>query len=163
MKFFIGPVFLFLSLSAWSQMEPFLLLEKPGKVKSRIRFYEGDQIKWRYVDEDRINTGIIKTISDSMFTTTKGISVRLEEVGAVAQEKGGGLKGVGQKAFFAIPPMILFSAANNAFNTGRTPLIDEEVWWISGVFLGITGIGYLIPDIKKYKLKSKWRLIPVIH
>jgi hypothetical protein len=59
--------------------------------------------------------------------------------------------------------MILFSAANNAFNTGRTPLVDEEVWWISGIFLGITGIAYLIPDVKKHNLNSKWRLIPVIH
>ena len=163
MKFFIGILFLFFSFNAFSQMKPFLLLEKPGKIKSRVRFYVGDEIKWRYSDGDQTNTGIIKSISDSMFTTTKGISVRLEEVGAIARDKGGGLKAIGVRAFYAIPPMILFSAANNAFNTGRTPLVDEEVWWISGIFLGITGIGYLIPDMKKHNLNSKWRLIPVIH
>jgi hypothetical protein len=151
------------ALSGYAQLEPFLLLEKPGKIKSRIRFYVGDEIKWSFIDEKTFNTGVIKMISDSSFTTGQGVSVRIDEMDAIALEKGGTVKNIGKGAFYAIPPMILFSAANNAFNTGRSPLVDEEVWWISGIFLGITGISYLIPDEKKRNLESKWRIIPIIH
>jgi len=150
-------------LSCFGQLEPFLLLEKPGKTNTRVRFYVGDQIQWSYSNEKHFNSGIISLISDSSFTTTEAITVRLQEIDGIALEKGGGLKKVGTNAYLAIPPMIVFSAANNIFNTGRSPVVDEEVWWISGIFLGITGLSYLIPDEKKRNLESKWRIISVIH
>ncbi len=56
------------------------------------------------------------------------------EVDVVLIPKGGGLKAVGINAFWAIPPMIVLSAANNAFNTGESPLVDEEVWYTCGSF-----------------------------
>lgn len=155
--------FFLVSISVLGQLEPFLLLEKPGKTGTRVRFYKGDEIMWSFASEKQYNKGVISAISDSSFTTTDAVTVKLHEIDGIALEKGGGVKKFGMKAFYAIPPMIVFSAANNAFNTGRTPLVDEEVWWISGIFLGITGLSYLMPDEKKRNLDSKWRIISVIH
>ena len=144
-------------------MEPFLLLEKPGKQNSRIRFYAGDEVHWRFKEDKTTYNAIIGSIGDSSFTTTEALIVPLLEIETILIPKGGGLKAVGINAFWAIPPMIVFSAANNLFNTGRTPIVDEEVWYVSAVFASITGIFYLIPEQKKNNLGNKWRLIPIIH
>jgi hypothetical protein len=144
-------------------MEPFLLLEKPGKKKSRVRYYAGDEIHWNFRDDKITYNAVIRSIEDSSFITTDALIVPFLEIDNVLIPKGGGLKAVGVNAFWAIPPMIVFSAANNAFNTGRTPLVDEEVWYISAVFASITGIFFLLPDEKKMRLDNKWRLIAIIH
>jgi len=150
-------------LTSFAQMDPFLLLEKPGKQKSRIRYYPGDEIYWKFKEDKSTYNAVIAVISDSTFTTDKALTVPFIEIDMVLIPKGGGLKAVGINAFWAIPPMILLSAANNAFNTGRSPLIDEEVWYISAVFASISGFFFLLPDEKKQKLENKWRLIPIIH
>ncbi len=152
-----------LTSMAFGQMEPFLLLEKPGNMNSRERFYVGNEIRWTFHDEKTVNVAVIASLSDSSFTTTDAITIWLHEIDEIHIPKGGGVKKFSAKAFYAIPPMILFSAANNAFNTGRTPLVDEEVWWISGIFAGISALSYLIPDSKKMQMDKRWRLIAIIH
>ena len=147
----------------FAQMEPFLLLEKPGKKKSRMRFYAGDEVLWRFKEDKTTYSAVIASIGDSSFTTTEALIVPFLEIESILIPKGSGLKAVGINAFWAIPPMVVFSAANNLFNTGRTPVIDEEVWYISGVFACITGMFYLLPEQKKNSLGNKWRLIPIIH
>jgi len=153
----------FWQLSSLAQMEPFLLLEKPGKQKSRVRYYVGDVIHWKFKDDKITYDAVVGAISDSAFTTDQALQVPYSEIDMVLIPKGGGLKSVGLNAFWAIPPMIVFSAANNAFNTGRSPLIDKEVWYISAAFASITGVSFLIPDEKNRNLENKWRLIPIIH
>lgn len=150
-------------LTSLAQMDPFLLLEKPGKQNSRVRYYPGDEIYWKFKDDKTTYSSIVAVISDSSFTTDQALIVPYVEIDQVLIPKGGGLKAVGIRAFWAIPPMIVLSAANNAFNTGRSPLVDEEVWYISAVFASISGIFFLLPDEKKKKLDNKWRLIPIIH
>jgi hypothetical protein len=151
------------SLSSVAQMDPFLLLEKPGKQKSRVRYYPGDEIYWKFKEDKITYNAVIAVISDSSFTTDQALIVPYSEVDVVLIPKGGGLKAVGINAFWAIPPMIVLSAANNAFNTGRSPLVDEEVWYISAVFASISGIFFLLPDEKSRRLENKWRIIPIIH
>jgi len=151
------------NLTCFAQMDPFLLLEKPGNQKSRVRYYPGDEIYWKFKDDKTTYKSIIAVISDSTFTTDQALIVPYVEIDQVLIPKGGGLKAVGLNAFWAIPPMIVLSAANNAFNTGRTPLVDQEVWYISAVFASISGIFFLLPDEKTRKLENKWRLIPIIH
>ncbi|HKL39092.1 MAG TPA: hypothetical protein VJ894_00345, partial [Cryomorphaceae bacterium] len=77
--------------------------------------------------------------------------------------KPGVIRGIGSMAFYAIPPIIVFDALNNIFNTGRTPVVSEEAWLISGIFGSISVVSWMMPQNKKYKLKNKWRLIPIIH
>jgi hypothetical protein len=153
----------FFQLTVFGQLEPFLLLEKPGKQGSRVRYYVGDEIHWRFFEDKTKNSAIIGAINDTSFVTTESLTVPFGEIESVLISKGGGLKAVGLRSFYAIPPMIVFSAANNLFNTGRTPVVDEEVWYISAVFAAISGVFFIIPDDKKNKLENKWRLIPVIH
>ena len=112
------------SLSSVAQMDPFLLLEKPGKQKSRVRYYPGDEIYWKFKEDKITYNAVIAVISDSSFTTDQALIVPYSEVDVVLIPKGGGLKAVGINAFWAIPPMIVLSAANNAFNTGRSPCVS---------------------------------------
>jgi len=154
---------IFCHLSAFGQMDRFLLLEKPGKQKSRIRYYPGDEIQWRFKN-DKVNYhAIIASLNDSTFVTTEGLQVPYEELEMIVFPAGGSVRSIGTMAFYAIPPILVFDAANNLFNTGNTPVVSSEALWISGIFAAISGLSYLIPKTKKKRLENKWRIIPIIH
>ncbi|MGB6037523.1 MAG: hypothetical protein WBG42_14710 [Cryomorphaceae bacterium] len=151
------------SLSSVAQMDPFLLLEKPGNTDSRIRYYPGGEISWKFFDDKTIYSSVIMVINDSAFVTEKALTVPYSEVEMIILPKRGVVRGIGSMAFYAIPPIIVLDALNNIFNTGRTPVVSEEALLISGVFGAITVVSWMMPTSKKYKLENKWRLIPIIH
>ena len=166
----LGLFFMFLlgSLNTFSQtenqsetqLEPFLLLEKPG-TKSRIRYYIGDEIEFKLKDEKGFHKGTIVQFSDTSFYVNKFAEVPLRAVEALAdRSKVNAVRGIAVSAFAVIPVFFVLSAANNIFNTGDTPIIDKEVYPISAVFLGIGGLGMLYKG-KRYRLKNKWRIIMV--
>lgn len=150
-------------LASFAQMDPFLLLEKPGNVDSRIRYYPGGDIAWKFFDDKTVYSSVIILINDSAFVTEKALTVPFDEVEMIILPKGGAVRGVGAMAFYAIPPIIVFDALNNIFNTGRTPVVSEEALLVSGVFGAISAVSWMLPKSKKYKLENKWRLIPIIH
>ena len=152
-----------LSLTSSAQMDPFLLLEKPGNTDSRIRFYPGGEISWKFFEDKTVYNSVIMLINDSSFVTEKALTVPYSEVEMIILPKPGVIRGIGSMAFYAIPPIIVFDALNNIFNTGRTPVVSEEAWLISGIFGSISVVSWMMPQNKKYKLKNKWRLIPIIH
>lgn len=146
----------------WSQLDPFLLLEKPGK-GNRIRYYIGDEVEFKRWDEENFYKGTIVQFSDTSFFVDKMIEVPLREVEALAdRSKVAGVRRLSRAAFLVIPVFFIFSAANNAFNTGNSPLVSEEVYPLSAVFAGIGALGYLYKG-RRYRLKNKWRIIMVIH
>lgn len=157
------PVFLILVLSSittFGQLEPFLLLEKPG-TKKRIRFYVGDKILFKQYDEKELIKGRIVAFTDSSFFINEHIEVPLRTVKSISDKsKVAGVRGMSMMAISSIPVFFVFSAANNIFNTGDRPIIDQEVYTLSGVFLGIGTLGMLYKG-KKYRLKNKWRIIVV--
>ncbi|MEM9052371.1 MAG: hypothetical protein AAGC47_10000, partial [Bacteroidota bacterium] len=65
--------FVVFQFSAVAQMEPFLLLEKPGKKNSRVRYYTGDEIHWRFKEGKTTYSAFIASIGDSSFTTTEAL------------------------------------------------------------------------------------------
>lgn len=143
-----------------TQLAPFLLLEKPG-TKKRIRYYIGDEIEFKLKDEKGFHKGTIVQFSDTSFYVNEFIEVPLRTVDALAdRSKAAGIKGVAQSAFMVIPVFFVLSAANNIFNTGDKPIIDKEVYPVSAVFLGISGLGFLYKG-RRYRLKNKWRIIMV--
>jgi hypothetical protein len=153
-----------ISAVAQGQMDRFMLLEKPGKIKSRIRYYSGDEITWKYADEQVFYSEIISSINDSSFVTSSGVIVRYDELLTLQRTSPwAGFKSITSMAIYAIPPILVFTAANNLFNTGDRPLIGEEAWVVSGAFASVGILGLLIPNTKNYRLDKRWRLIPVIH
>lgn len=147
--------------SVFGQLEPFLLLEKPG-TKKRIRYYTGDEILFKQYDEKDLIKGRIVAFTDSSFFINDYIEVPLRTVKSISDKsKVAGVKGVSMMAISSIPVFFVFSAANNLFNTGERPLIDQEVYTLSGVFLGIGTLGMLYRG-KKYRIKNKWRVIVVM-
>lgn len=154
--------FISLTVSASAQLEPFLLLEKPG-TGNRIRYYIGDEIEFKRWDEDDFYKGMIVQFTDTSFFVDKMIEVKLREVEALAdRSKVAGVRKLSRGAFLAIPVMLLFSAANNTFNTGDQPVVSEEAIGVSAVFAGIGALGYLYKG-RRYRLKNKWRIIMVRH
>jgi len=156
-------VILFLLLSvvpAYSQLDPFLLLEKPG-TKHRIRYYLGDEIEFKLKDEKEFKKGTIVQFSDTSFYVNDYIEVPLRTVDALAdRSKVAGVHAMARNTLFVIPVFFLFSAANNIFNTGDTPIVSEEVYPLSGVFLGLGAAGFLYKG-RRYRLKNRWRIIMV--
>jgi hypothetical protein len=150
-------------LTSFAQMDPFLLLEKPGNTDSRIRYYPGGEITWKFFDDKTVYNSVIMLINDSVFVTEKALTVPFSEIEMIILPKAGVVRGIGTMAFYAIPPIIVLDALNNIFNTGRTPVVSEEALLISGVFGSISVVSWMLPKSKKYKLKNKWRLIPIIH
>ena len=145
---------------AETQLEPFLLLEKPG-TKKRIRYYIGDEIEFKLKDAKGFHKGTIIQFSDTSFYVNDFLEIPLRTVDALAdRSKGAGIKTVAKRAYMVIPVFFVLSAANNIFNTGDTPIIDKEVYPLSAVFLGISGAGMLYNG-KRYRLKNKWRIIMV--
>ncbi|SRR6056297_1180688 len=144
------------------QLNPFLLLEKPG-TGNRIRYFIGDEIEFkRWDDSDFTKAGIVQ-LTDTSFIIDGAREIKIREVEALAdRSKVKTVRNITTNAFFAIPVMVLFSAANNTFNTGETPVVDREVYPLSAVFAGIGALGFLYKG-RKYRLKNKWRLIMVRH
>lgn len=145
---------------AETNLDPFLLLEKPG-TKKRIRYYIGDEIEFKLKDEKDFHKGTIVQFSDTSFYVNGYAEVPLRTVDALAdRSKVKGIHAMAKNSIFIIPAFFLFSAANNLFNTGETPIIDEEVYPLSAVFLGISGAGLLYKG-RRYRLKNRWRIIMV--
>ena len=156
--------FLLSFTSCYSQpetnLEPFLLLEKPG-TKKRIRYYLGDPIEFKLKNEKGFHTGTIVQFSDTSFYVNEFVEVPLRTVDALAdRSKVAGVRAMSVNTLFVIPVFFVLSGANNLFNTGDTPIIDKEVYPLSGVFLGLSGLGFLYKG-KRYRLKNKWRIIMV--
>ena len=152
----------FFPIALMAQMEAFLLLEKPG-TGNRIRYYVGDDIEFKRWDDKDFYKGQIVQLSDSSFFVDNMLEVKLREVEALAdRSKVKAVHGFAKAAFIAIPTFFLFSAANNTFNTGDTPVVDEEVYPLAGIFAGIGALG-LLYNGRRYRLKNKWRVIIVNH
>ncbi len=154
---------IFCHLSAFGQMDRFILLEKPGKQKSRIRYYIGDEIQWRFKEDKTTYTAVVASINDSTFVTSEALIVPYQEIEMIVMPANGSVRSIGTMAFYAIPPIIVFDAANNLFNTGNTPVVSSEALAISGIFASISALSYLIPKTKKKNLEKKWRILPIIH
>lgn len=145
---------------AETQLEPFLLLEKPG-TKKRYRYYIGDEVEFKLKDEKGFHKGTIVQFSDTSFYVNEFIEIPLRTVEALAdRSKVNAARGIAATAFSVIPVFFVLSAANNLFNTGDTPIIDKEVYPLSAVFLGIGGLGMLYKG-RRYRLKNRWRIIMV--
>jgi len=143
-----------------TQLEPFLLLEKPA-TKKRIRYYIGDEIEFKLKNDKGFVKGTIVQFSDTSFYVNNFVEVPLSSVDALAdRSKGSAVKGIALSALGAIPMFFVFSAANNIFNTGDRPIIDKEVYPVTAVFLGIGTLGLSYKG-KRYRLKNKWRIIMV--
>lgn len=141
-------------------LKPFLLLEKPG-TKHRIRYYAGDQIEYKLKDKKRFQKAIIVGFTDTSFFVNDYTEVHLADVSDLAdRSKVKGIHGLAFKTLMAIPVFFVLSAANNVFNTGKRPIIDEEVYYLSATFVGISGLGFLYNG-KRYRLKNRWRIIIV--
>lgn len=141
-------------------MEPFLLLEKPGKGK-RIRYYKGDEIEFKKWDEKDFRKSVIVEFTDTSFFVDEMMEIKLREVEALADRSSvPRVRKVTRNAFLVIPVFFLFSAANNTFNTGERPIISQEVYPLSAVFAGIGALGLLYKG-RRYRLKNKWRIIVV--
>ncbi len=167
-RVFLRPVILFFAMwlslpgMASDELQPFLLLEKPG-TKKRIRFYVGDEILFKRYDQDYFNSKVIVGLSDTSFFVDKGTEVRLRDVEAMAdRSRVKAVRQVGRGALLAIPAMFLFSIANNAFNTGETPLVGREVYNVAIPFAALGGASQLYKG-RRYRLKNRWRLIVVHH
>ena len=145
-----------------AQMKPFVLLEKAGTNK-RVRFYPGDEIRFVMKGDDSIKSGVITGVNDSVFFLGQNVGVNYHEVEKILVARSGFFRAMGTSAFYAIPAVLLLTAANNQFNTGNTPIIDDTAWGISGVFAAIGIASFAVGPDKNYKLKNRWRLIAVIH
>ncbi len=138
------------------------MLEKAG-TKHRIRYYVGDPITFRPRFQKNFNEATLVKLSDSSFYVNQYTEFILTDVDALLdRSKVKSFRNMGKGIFLAIPAMFLFSAANNAFNTGRSPLIDKEVYAIAGVFAAIGGACYLYKG-KRYNMDGRWRIIVVDH
>lgn len=143
-----------------TNLEPFLLLEKPG-TKNRIRYYIGDEIEFLLKDEKKFHKGTIVQFSDTSFYVNGYAEVPLRTVEALAdRSKVKGVHAMSRNSLFIIPVFFIFSGANNLFNTGNTPIIDEEVYPLSAAFLLISGAGFLYKG-RRYRLENRWRIIMV--
>ncbi|MCA1763699.1 MAG: hypothetical protein ABR574_10630 [Cryomorphaceae bacterium] len=146
----------------FSQLEPFLLLEKPG-TGNRIRYYIGDEIEFKRWDDPYFTKAGIVQLTDTSFILEGAREIKIAEVEALADRSNvQKVRNITTNAFFAIPVMVVFSAANNTFNTGETPVVDREVYPLSAIFAGVGALGFLYKG-RKYRLKNKWRLIMVRH
>ncbi len=154
---------LFLSFNSLSaQMEPFLLLEKPG-TKHRIRYYVGDEILFKHKDQEVFNTAIVVGFSDSSFFVNKDVEIKIREVEALAdRSKVKMVRGIANGALIAVPGFFLLTIANNGLNTGDRPLVGREVYPLAAAFTALGGLGYLYKG-KRYRLENRWRLIVVHH
>lgn len=164
----ITVLLLMLSLQTFSQsepffdqLEPFLLLEKPG-TKKRIRYYTGDAILFKLHNSNDFYFARITAFTDSSFFISNQAEIPLRTVKLISDKsKRQGIKGLSMVAVTSIPGLFVLSAGNNIFNTGKRPIIDREVYTLSGAFLGIAALGAIYPH-KKYRLKNKWRIIVVM-
>lgn len=145
-----------------AQIRPFVLLEKAG-TKKKFRYYRGDEIKFTLRESKGKKSGVITSFNDSIVFLQSGVGVAYDEIGRIHRPRNGVVKGIGSKALVAIPLIIGFSAANNLFNTGDTPIVDDGAWNVSGVFAAIWLVSLTVGPDKDYKLKNRWRLVPVIH
>ncbi len=148
-----------LCLFCQGQTAPFLLLEKPAK--KRIRYYTGDEITFKLRGAESENKAVLTGFGDSLFYVNKRDPILLRKVEYVADRSN--VKGVhlwSRNVLLVIPSFFLFSAANNYFNTGRTPVVDREVWGLAGIFAVVGGSGYLYKG-RKYRTGKRWRLIVV--
>lgn len=145
-----------------AQMRPFVLLEKAGTNK-RVRYYTGDEIRFVMKGDDAIKSGTITGLNDTVFFLDQNVGVNYGEVEKILVARSGAIRAIGISSFYAIPSILLITAANNQFNTGRTPIIDDTAWGLSGVFAAIGIASFAVSPDKNYKLKKRWRLIAVIH
>jgi hypothetical protein len=147
-----------------AQMKPFILLEKPGTSR-RIRYYVGDEISYKFKEGDFYSKGIITAIGDSTFATSKDFEVRYDTLQSISTTSPFlGVRKATSFAIYAVPPILVYSAADNLFNRDNGFTVSEEAWWVAGAFVGIAGLGLLIPKEKQFRLlKTRWRVIPIIH
>lgn len=139
-----------------SQGDVFLLLDKPGTLK-RIKKFPGDELSVSVDDEKYAITGLITAIKDSS-VYIDGLEIPVSRIHTVYNHKLKRVsRGLSKGAFLAIPPALLFTAANNLFNTGEQPLIDRNALSLTGIFAGVGLAGLLVPS-RKYKIYKKWRV-----
>jgi len=133
-----------------------LLLEKTTKFK-RIRHFVGDQIAFRIGDGNFTVSGPIDYIGDSAIVVN-GELCPLANISVVLNyKKYAVFRALSKAAFYAIPPMLLFTVLHRGINTREQPLLDRNSIQVVGVF-GAIGVVLWPFKARKYKLKKNWQL-----
>ena len=137
-----------LSIPTNSNAQRSLGLDKNGKVK-RLHFYEGQSIRIKLVDKEKV-AGNIDAIYDSSFVI-EGRKILLSEVEMVYSKRGP-LRFIGGAFMVAGAFYFTIDAVNNLFNySARGYVFSDSVWLPSAIAVGTGAILYYF-SIRKTKV-----------
>ena len=131
----------FLLFSQVVEAQKVLLLQKPGKTK-RYLYYPGDKITVRMGEPEFIAGGEITSIDDTLFIVNRNFSIPLSRVKEVRRTRYF-LNGSWRLLFVTAGVYAGGSMINHAINN-ETPLIDNTVPIVSGSFIALGTISYLL-------------------
>lgn len=128
-----------------------LAFNKSGKVK-RIKYYEGEFIKLRTIDNAKI-VGVIEKIEDSTFVIND-MEIRLKEVNRVYNtQKLYGFNLLHRATFAAGIAYLPLSTTNRLINND-SPIVSSSALVVSGSFLSVAFVSHFIYNIS-YKISDK--------
>jgi hypothetical protein len=139
-----------------SAAQKILLLEKTKKFK-RIRHFQGDHLAFRVDNERYAIAGEIEAILDHGIIVGDKLYMFENITMVLNYQKFAVFRRLSTYAFYAIPPMLVYTMLHRGLNTGEQPLLDRNSLQVVGVF---AGIGVILWPFKarKYRLGNKWQL-----
>lgn len=149
--FFLSSIFIgndvFSQINTEKQ-EYYLTLNKPGR-KKRIRFYIGDELKFKLKDEDFKRTAII-TAMDSNSITINGVAqIPLEDFRVIHLDKNNALTALSKSGTGTGIVFMILGGITTALKVSK-----GETMIYGGGVLFITGQFFSIFKKRKYKLNS---------
>ncbi len=110
-RFIFLVLFCCISITSFGQGEKYLVLDKPGRIK-RMRFYVGDELKFKLAGERHLYKDVIEAISDTNITI-RGTWIPIREIAAVVQYKEGNLL---KQAIYVLPRAGILYFLADTFN-----------------------------------------------
>lgn len=151
LRLFILFIFCCMSFQGISQGQRYLVLDKPGSVK-RIRYYVGEELKFKLKDDKTVYTDVIEDVGDSSIKI-RGTQIPLKDIRMVIRYKEGGLL---NQAIYILPRAgILYFLADTFNPVFRGGSVDVSR---SGIIVGSSfvagGLFLKLFKKKKYRINN---------
>jgi hypothetical protein len=149
-------LFLFFSVFAQVEAQRFMILQKGANQKTRIRFEEGDLIRYQQKGQEFFVSDIIKEIHPDFLVLTENI-LRPEEIAVVdvkdKDERNQTLRNVSVLMYSAAGLLMVAETINSLYHDKRLNYSDEGLI-ISGSLLAT---GFILSKIQYRYFKHRGR------
>lgn len=150
-------LFLILITAIQLNAHNFLVVQRTSSPK-QVKYAPGDEIGVKVKGDNYVHYGELVAINDSIIVVGDQRILISEIIQIRDRRRVPAFRTMAISSAASVPFFLLVTSANNLFNTGDRPLVDDQTWAMSGIFAGISAALWSIGP-KKYRIGKRWKLV----